>query len=353
VKKDIRYLLWVSLYQLAFMKKAHHQVVMQTVEFAKQHKGVRVANFINAVLRRFIREQDGIPYPRDPARRLSIVRSFPEWLVLRWTARFGLEETEKLLTLLNEAPHFTLRVNLDLISREEVMDDLTADGIRTWKGKFLDSAVNVDRLGPVLNHCLFRERFVSVQDETSQLVALAVAPGEGERILDACAGLGTKTAQLAGSCPASTVVAMDTSARRLGAAGEGKNLLRGDALRSPFREGAFDAILLDAPCSSMGILRKHPEIKWRRSEEDIVSFGNYQLDLLKSLWDNLKSGGRLVYSVCSFEPEETVEVLERFREKREFLLENPLPAQCNKGYFLSLPQETGMDGFFIARLKKL
>ena len=104
----------------------------------------------------------------------------------------------------------------------------------------------------------------------------------------------------------------------------------------------------------MGIIRKHPEIKWRRREADIASFGNLQLDMLRRLWDNLRAGGRMVYSVCSFEPEETVEVLKRFHGEREFREEDPFPAlfDRNKGPFLSLPQETGMDGFFIARLRK-
>jgi 16S rRNA (cytosine967-C5)-methyltransferase len=130
--------------------------------------------------------------------------------------------------------------------------------------------------------------------------------------------------------------------------------VRGDARASPFRNGAFDLILLDAPCSSMGIIRKHPEIKWRRNEADIAAFGNLQLDLLRRLWDNLRAGGHMVYSVCSFEPEETTEVIERFRGEKKFVEEDALPALPNhgKGPFLSVPHETGMDGFFIARLKK-
>ena len=119
------------------------------------------------------------------------------------------------------------------------------------------------------------------------------------------------------------------------------------------KEGIFDTILVDAPCSSLGILRKHPEIKWRRRHRDIISFGNFQFTLLKSLWDNLARGGHMIYSVCSFEPDETVAVIEKFKKERQFVLENPLPFLFNKEYFLSVPHETGADGFFIAKMKKL
>jgi 16S rRNA (cytosine967-C5)-methyltransferase len=130
------------------------------------------------------------------------------------------------------------------------------------------------------------------------------------------------------------------------------SIVRGDILRLPFKRNAFDAILLDAPCSSLGIVRKHPEIKWRRTEDEILRFGVYQLALLRAAWGSLKQGGHCIYSVCSFEPEETLDVIRAFAAKEQFLLENPLPFLFNKEYFLSLPHETGVDGFFIAKLRK-
>ncbi|MBA4418211.1 MAG: hypothetical protein C0392_09930 [Syntrophus sp. (in: bacteria)] len=353
VKADMRYLLWISFYQIAFMKKAHYHVVKEAVEYAKGLKGVKVANFINAVLRRFIAEKDQMPLPANPVHSLSITHSFPEWLISRWLARFGLGETERLCATLNTTPGFTIRINPDRISREEAVRHLEAIGITTGKGILIDSAIRVDKLGPILNDPLFKERSIFVQDETSQLVAMALNPRKGDLILDACAGLGTKTAQMRELSPDATLVAMDTHMGRLGRMEKKTNLVQGDVLKAPFRKGFFDTILLDAPCSSLGIIRKHPEIKWSRKEKDIIASAHYQLDLLQSLWDNLKKGGSMIYSVCSFEPEETVGVIEQFGKKQEFLLENPLPFMINKEYFLSLPHETGMDGFFIARLKKI
>jgi 16S rRNA (cytosine967-C5)-methyltransferase len=172
-------------------------------------------------------------------------------------------------------------------------------------------------------------------------------------VLDACAGLGTKTEQIAEISDRLRLVAMDNSLTRLRLISHPFHPVLADALAPPFKDGAFDAILLDAPCSSFGIIRKHPELKWRRKGEDIRHFGTRQLTMLKALWDRLKTGGHLVYSVCSFEPEETVDVIEGFGKERKFVLENPFPFLFNRDCFVSLPHESNMDGFFIARLRKL
>ncbi|HUJ90139.1 MAG TPA: hypothetical protein VLX12_08095, partial [Syntrophorhabdales bacterium] len=147
-------------------------------------------------------------------------------------------------------------------------------------------------------------------------------------------------------------VTIDLRIGRLSPHSERLSAVRGDVLHPPFKQNVFDAILLDAPCSSLGIVRKHPELKWRRTEDEIPRFGAYQLALLGAVWGSLKRGGCCVYSVCSFEPEETLDVIRAFAEKEQFLLENPLPFLFNKEYFLSLPHETGVDGFFIAKLRK-
>ena len=149
-----------------------------------------------------------------------------------------------------------------------------------------------------------------------------------------------------------SLFAMDKDAKKLGKISPSIPILSGDAANPPLKDEVFDSILVDAPCSSLGVVRKHPEIKWRRKEKEIKAFGKIQAAILEGLWRCLKKGGTLVYSVCSFEPEETSGVLEAFAIKEQFLLENPLPFLFNKEYFQSVPHESGMDGFFIARLKK-
>ncbi len=352
LKRDVRYILWVALYQAFFMKKGAHHVVNETVEYAKKEKGAAVANFINAVLRKAVRDGRRLPLPDDPVQRLAVAHSFPEWLVRRWLARLGERDTEALVAALNLTPEFGLRVSRNKTTQERAREKIKEIGLTPRSGRLLESAITVDRIGPLLNDELVTSGAIHVQDEASQLVAQAVAPRKGDRVLDACAGLGTKTEQMLDEYPEARITAMDLRIGRLAPASERLNIGRGDGLRLPFKRNVFDAILLDAPCSSLGIIRKHPEIKWRRREEEIPRFGAYQLALLRAVWESLKPGGSCVYSVCSFEPEETVEVIRAFAAEEQFLLENPLPFLFNKEYFLSLPHETGVDGFFIARLRK-
>jgi 16S rRNA (cytosine967-C5)-methyltransferase len=341
--------LWTGLYQIAFMKKADYHVVNEIVDYVKKEKGKAPANFVNAILRRFLREKNvktGIPEG-------ALIRSFPEWLVKRWQDRFDKAGTEELLLSLNENPQFSVRVNLEKISLSDAMSRLHEEGIKTKEGLLSESALSVQKLGPVLKSRLFSEGLISIQDEMSQLVGLAIGTQKGTRILDACAGLGTKTHQIRELCPDATLVSMDNEIRRLKSVTNTGLIVLGDAIKNPFKRGIFDTILVDAPCSSLGILRKHPEIKWRRRQRDIISFGNFQFALLKALWDNLARGGHMIYSVCSFEPDETIAVIEKFKKEKQFILVNPLPFLFNKEYFLSLPHETGADGFFIAKMKKI
>lgn len=338
------------------MKKAPYHIVNETVEYVKKEFGIHTAGFINAVLRRFMRERDAfskIPDKECGLRDFSIAYSFPEWLVKRWVYRYGIEDTVKLMDILNKKPEFAIRVNTGAISMDEAIKHLKNRGVKTKKGMYSAYALYVDKLTPVFKTTLFQKNLINIQDEASQLAALSINPAKGDMILDACAGLGTKTLHIRELAPDATVFAMDNEIKRLKSSGKITDCIIGDALKSPFKKQCFDKILIDAPCSSLGIIRKHPEIKWRRDEKDIIDYGNYQLELLDALWENLKTGGYAVYSVCSFEPEETHMVIERFKEKRAFVLENTLPFLFNREYFKSLPHQTGMDGFFIAKLRKL
>jgi 16S rRNA (cytosine967-C5)-methyltransferase len=344
------------------MKKAAHHVVKESVDYAKAEHDIHVAGFVNAVLRRFLRDtKKGIvPLPgeigvtcTDSLVRLSTFNAFPVWMVNRWYNRFGPIQTEKLLRILNRPPEFTLRVNDKKITKEEARRKLEQLNLTVTPGTFLDSALHVNRLAPLIRDNLLISKMMTIQDEVSQLAVHALQLKPGSLVLDACSGLGTKASHIMDIAEGIHLVAMDTSIKRLRFVDHRVHVIQGDVFHIPFREGIFDSILLDAPCSSLGIIRKHPEIKWRRHENDIAGFGHQQFTMLKSVWDTLKVGGHLIYSVCSFEPEETVNVIEKFKDDRKFALENPLPFLFNKEYFISLPYETGMDGFFIARLKKL
>jgi 16S rRNA (cytosine967-C5)-methyltransferase len=353
VKKDVRHLLRMSLYQAFFMKKAARRVVNEAVDYAKKERGQATANFVNAVLRRAIRERNELPMPDDPVSRLSIAHSFPDWLVRRWHARFAGRSLEALLALLNKSPEFALRIDSRRITREEAVSRLADRGVKAVKGRLLEGALLVDRLGPLLESGLLKDHVFHVQDETSQMAGLAVGPAPGDLVLDACAGRGTKTDQIKEERPSARVVAMDIDGKKLGAVRATACRLQADVLKSPFKKGCFDSILLDAPCSSLGIIRKHPEIKWRRSERDIQRYASLQLEMIGVLGENLKPGGRLIYSVCSFEPEETTDVVEKAKKTGLFAAEASVPYPGQDGAFLSLPHVSGMDGFFIAALRRL
>lgn len=355
VKQDIKQLLRITLYQIRFMKKAPHHVVKEAVDYAKQKWGQKVANFVNAVIRRSMDNIDRLTYPDDPRENLTLRYSYPSWLVKRWLDRFGYSDTTRLLSKLNENPEFALRVNTGKVSRDFVANYLSAKDIAVKTHTVLGSALIVERLVHVIDDTLFSEGHISVQGEASQLAGMALMANKGDMILDACCGLGTKTQQIVELYPNTTVIALDNDTFKLRRMiyRDRKCVLAGDILQVPLKKNSFDLVLLDAPCSSLGIIRKHPEIRWRRAENDIYEFSILQGSLLRKLWPLVRTGGSLVYSVCSFEPEETVEVIESFGKNTQFLLEKPLPFLFNNEYFLSFPHITGMDGFFIARLKKL
>lgn len=330
------------------MKKSVHHVVKEAVDYAKAEHGTHVSGFVNAILRRFLRDEVKSNSSQD-----AIFQSFPQWLIKRWSNRFGHDQATRLLMVLNEAPEFTIRVNEQRIGKEDAIVELEHLGLTVRPGTFLSSALHIDRLSPLVHSDLLCKRIVYIQDEASQLAIHALRPEHGGLVLDACSGLGTKSSHILDLVDGVRLIAMDNSPIRLQHIDRRSNALQGDALHAPFKDETFNSILLDAPCSSLGIIRKHPEIKWRRKEKEIARFGAQQYEMLKSLWSRLKIGGHLVYCVCSFEPEETLGVIERFKNEGKFALENPLPFLFNKEYFVSLPHKTGMDGFFIARLKKL
>jgi 16S rRNA (cytosine967-C5)-methyltransferase len=284
--------------------------------------------------------------------RLSIEYSFPLWLVRRWHGRFGLEGVTALLGLLDRSPEFGLRVDSGRITKAAAKQRLADLGVEVQDGRYVEGALRVDRIGPLLTDALLTTHLVHVQDETSQMAVLALAPGPSDLLLDACAGQGTKTDQIREISPETRIVAMDVDREKLRTIRATAFLTQADAAKNPFKKGCFDSILLDAPCSSLGIVRKHPEIKWRRKEADIMRHGAMQREMVRALSASLKSGGRLVYSVCSFEPEETSDVVDEFVKVGSLVLEKALPAAAEAPWFLSLPHVTGMDGFFIARLRK-
>lgn len=364
LEPDVRDILRLGFFQLRFLDKIPaYAVVNAAVEETKlvQPKATRL---VNAVLRR------GQSYePQNLS--LGDRYSHPDWLVERWGRRFG-KKLPDILAANNQIPPLTLRINLDRVTRTEVIEELTAAGVTAEPSPYLEAAVRVTGSVWLEDLPVFQSGRVTVQDESGMLVTLVMDPKPSERILDLAAGVGGKTGHILEYTQGeSHVVAMDVSAERLDVLrrnvtrlgfAEQVETIRGDATKAPeaLGLGGFDRVLVDAPCSNLGVLRRRVDARWNKSLEDLKSHQTRQVQLLKAAILAAKPSGVIVYSTCSVEPEETLQVIglietEMPGVRRESVAEwLPHPAlrnQVEDGTLTLLPGDFGMDGFFIARLR--
>ena len=372
----LRNLLRLAGYQLLFLEKIpDYAAVNEAVELAKLRRGAKAAGFVNGVLRSFLRDKTRERAPNPAARsvdEIAVEYSHPVWLVRRWIDELGLDAARDLMRANNQRAPLSLRVNLLRGSREELLQRFTAAGIQSATGGYSPQAVLVQPAGAVENLPGFSTGLFQVQGEASQLIGFLLAPMPGERVLDACAAPGGKTAHLAELMnDRGELIAIDRSAP--GIEKIRRNLARleirsvrvmqadaGDDLPGLEPESC-DRILLDAPCSGLGTLRAHPEIKWQRTESDVQRLSRLQAKLLRRAALNLKPGGVMVYSTCTLSRAENERNIELFlTEHREFELEEAaryLPLQARHmvqgAFYQALPQRDGTDGFFAARLRKV
>lgn len=361
----------IGTYQLLFLDRVPPSAAINETVKLLRKDGARKSGFVNAVLRKIDSERGHIALPdqASPERRISIAWSHPEWIVKRWVERYGEQEAEALCRANQEVPPKTVRVNTLVTTREKLINVFSARGFEARAGRYSPFAVEAKGGAPL---DAFDPGYY-IQDEASQLVSVLVFPFPGASVLDACSAPGGKTTHMAqlmenrGSILAldkyaARLEAVERSAARLGA-GIIKTLEADAAMPlAPVKEGSFDYILCDAPCSGLGVVRRSPDIKYRRSAEDIRGLAAAQGALLDNLARYLKRGGILVYSTCTFEPEETDEAVESFLGRNEgYALEDAasvLPEECaglvdEKGFFRSFPHRHGIDGFFGARIRKL
>ena len=372
----IRNLLRVSVYQLRFLDKIpDYAAVNEAVELARNHSGGKSAGFVNAVLRNFLRDKDriiGLAPKDESVAGLAVTYSHPEWLVKRWIDEFGAEAAKTLMRANNQRATLVLRVNCLKCTREKLLDRFLEAGIKAEATQWSPQGISV-LSGPAVDKLPgFAEGYFQIQGEASQLVTYIVSPLSGERILDACAAPGGKSTHLGEFMKdEGELVAIDISARgiakiRENAARLGLKSLRvlsadASAELADKVRGPYDRVLVDAPCSGLGTLRGHPEIKWHRDENDIRRLSRLQSKILSRVAGYLKPGGVLVYATCTLSPEENEEIVESFRaHHNEFELEDAaryLPGQAThmvRGkYFVALPHRHNTDGFFAARMRKV
>lgn len=356
----IRLLILVGLYQLGFMRIKTHAAVSETVGAAGRKPWAK--GLVNALLRRYIREQ--ALFEQSTEEKPSARLSHPEWMIDK-ICRDWPEQAEACLQANNQQPPLALRVHLARISRTAYGDLLAEQGIAAQPHEFCASALILDNPAPVEMLPGFAEGLVSVQDVAAQLAAglLGVAPGQ--RVLDLCAAPGGKTAHILEIEPQlKEVVAVDVDRERMRRVQD--NLQRlglqagtivGDATdpQSWWDGQAFDRILVDAPCSALGVIRRHPDIKLLRRAEDIDALKAQQRAILNAAWNLLAPGGQLVYATCSVLKEENEQQVLDFLASHPDATELPIAAawgvSCAVGRQI-LTGDSCMDGFYYARLHK-
>lgn len=378
IDPSLRNVLRVALYQVLFLSRVPRSAaVHEAVEMARESGREPAASFANAVLRSACRFLDrggsgrpGAATAQDAVTHLRETHSFPRFLVERFLERYGREECEALLGTMNRPAPLVLRVVRRGGSPGAVAERLRREGVECVPSPLLPQALRVIH-GVPQRTAAFREGTFYIQDEASQMVALLLDPiGEDDDLIDLCAAPGGKLFAAAEARPAGhgLLVAADRDPARLGAVRE--NALRlgvegilavaMDATRPALR-GSFRRILLDAACSGTGIIRRHPEIRWRRSRKDIVAFSGQQALALQQAVRLLASGGRLVYAVCSLEPEEGPERVEAVLRSETGLsivdARGLLPAPARglvdeRGFLMTLPHRHDVDGFFAAALER-
>jgi 16S rRNA (cytosine967-C5)-methyltransferase len=354
----------LGIYQLFFMRVPKHAAVGDTVDALKAVGLERAAGFVNAILRR-ASELPELPRSEgDEIGRLVYETSHPAWLVKRWTRQFGPERARVMLNADNDAPAVVVRTNTAKLTRDELFAQLTEAGVKCHLTTLSPDGIIFESPGRVEELFGYREGLWQVQDEAAQLVTVFAQVPENARVLDACAAPGGKACHLAQrndvvaiDVHANKLPKIDAEAKRLGLRGR-LTLERVDASK-PFPEslGEFDAILIDAPCTGLGTLRRHPELRYRRQESDIAELAHLQREILEQCSQVLKPGGLLIFAVCSTDTAEGPDQIEMFlRSHPDFTTEPPkglssLPTW--QGHLRTLPGPEGLDGFFAARLRKM
>jgi 16S rRNA (cytosine967-C5)-methyltransferase len=371
-------ILRLGAFQLLFLSRIPPSAaVNEAVKLAKTGRSPWTASYINAVLRHLERGRGDLSFPgiEEPVPYLSVNYAHPTWLIKEWLGTWGLAKTEALCRANNEIPPLTLRANTLKIDREGLLKQLQARAFGVVPTSFAPEGIRIEETDhPLMADEFYRRGLFQVQDEASQLIVPILAPNPGERVLDLCAGAGGKATHLAQRMNnRGTILSVDLHPRKMTALKQNaKRLgitiiqtLTGDALQEslfPNPVRPFDRILIDAPCTGWGVIRRNPDLKWRLKPEDSARLAVLQNKLLQNGARWLKSQGLLVYATCTLSRLENEAVVEKFLAQHpNFVLEDLSPylpdstktLSDTEGFFHTWPPDHGLDGFFAARLRKI
>lgn len=371
--ESIKNILRTGLFQLKFSDRLPtFAVVNEAVKVAKAIDPAK-SGLVNAVLRNYLRHGSSISFPsseKNPADFIAAFHSHPLWLVKDWIKIFGVQNTLALCAANNEMPSLTLRVNTLKISRDELQGKLTAAGFDSVVTPFSPDGLILNKVAsPLQKTVFFQEGYLRLQDEASQLVSYLLYPQSSGSILDVCAGTGGKTTHLAAILKNNgKILATDYDLKKINELKKEAKRLGIDIIEATqadltcglpeLLKEKFDSVLVDAPCSGLGTLRRNPEIKWHTTAGDFTGFTTAQKTIIQNASIAVRKGGRLVYCTCSLSPQENENIVGNFLQQNPEFSTCPLPASISpqfidsNGYFRTFPHLHNMDGFFAAIIKK-
>ena len=373
--KKVELILLIGIYQILHLNSIpDYAAINETVELASIKFDKKIKNLVNALLRQISRNKENLDFPEqktDTSRFMSVNYSYPKWLIDKWIDSYGTKVTKNMCISLNEHSRATIRVNQNLIERDKMLELISSD-CKPEKTKYSNVGIHIDNQYKIINSNLYKDGYFSIQDESSQIVSLILDPKAGQTVLDACGAPGTKTNHIAELMKnKGTIICCDINNKRLRLVNNDTKRLgstivqtiNADAKDLTFNcKIKFDKILVDAPCSGLGTIKKNPDLKWNKNMDDINNLSSIQIGILNNVSRLVKTGGIVVYSVCTLMKEENEQVCEEFlNTNKNFNIDNNLPMKYEKinrlldrnGYFSSLKYLDHMDGFFIARFRKI
>lgn len=366
----ILYIMRLACYQIMYMDKVPASAACnEAVELSKKYTHVGTVKFVNGVLRAIIRGKEQLQFPdleTQPVQHIALKYHHPEWLVKLWLKEFGQEATIELCTANNQAPNMSIRVNTLKVDKARLIELLAKDGIQVQESKYADDGLIVTSMEkPLAQSETFKQGLWQIQDESSMLVAQILAAKPGSTVIDVCAAPGGKSTHIAQYLQnKGKVLAFDIYEHKLDLIRENSARLGINILQTSLHnatiyieqlDNSADYVLVDAPCSGLGVLRRRADARWRKQAAELNALPELQLAILKNAARYLKSGGRLVYSTCTIRKEENQDIINRFLEtqpefERELIVH---PAQhTSVGEINLYPHIDGVDGFYIVSLRK-
>lgn len=370
----VRNILRMSVYQILYLDRVpSFAACNEAVNLTKSFGPKGSEGFVNAILRAIIRNRENLTFNniKDKNEYLSVKYSHPIWLVKRWLSNFGQSFSEGLLNANNSIPSLTIRINTLKTTKDDAINILTREGLKVSAARYLEEALEIKKNYGLEKLTSYKEGLFQPQDEASMLVSHALFPKPGQLIIDVCAGPGGKSTHIAQLMNnKGKIIARDIYKHKLqlieGLASRlGVKIIEAQKHDAKILDkeliGKADGVLVDAPCSGTGIIRRKPDIKWKRQEKDLLELTKQQKEILDTSARYVKNQGCLVYSTCSLETEENESVIKAFLEENDdFIIEDISPYipfklrnGVNEGFFRTFPHIHGTDGFFIARLRRL